>query len=253
METEKLPCKPLEIVNARRWFADALLGLQYLHYEGIVHHDLKPDNILVSAQGDAVIADFGVARAGGGTSNGQASVMGTPLYNAPEKFATQPPRGIDATKADVWALGATLHAFVFGDVPYPAAQHETAEKLAAAVTAPAPWVSPMPLADPTLIALVSSMLAKSSEERSTLTQVREAPWLAAEHLDDGSAHKGCDVSEWQRIEVSRHKWRKSVHKGTSVDLLDLLDVDMRRGGCWPCMGETAQRTHETVVVVEGKV
>ena len=41
METEKLPCKPLEIVNARRWFADALLGLQYLHYEGIVHHDLK--------------------------------------------------------------------------------------------------------------------------------------------------------------------------------------------------------------------
>jgi serine/threonine protein kinase len=81
METEKLPCAPLDMRDTRRWFADSVLGLQYLHFQSVVHHDIKPDNILVNSKRAAVISDFGVSRAYGGTSEKGAS--GTPLCTCP--------------------------------------------------------------------------------------------------------------------------------------------------------------------------
>ena len=46
--------------DSRHWFADALLGLEYLHFQGVAHFDLKPDNILIGPDNNAVLADFGV-------------------------------------------------------------------------------------------------------------------------------------------------------------------------------------------------
>ena len=100
METDQLPRPPLPLNDSRRWFADAVLGLQYLHFQGVVHHDLKP-TIYGQHEGRCGHSDFGVSRAHGGTSDQDATCRlpasrlkgqrpsqraRRRLYNAPEKF-----------------------------------------------------------------------------------------------------------------------------------------------------------------------
>ena len=89
---------------------DAALGIGAAHAMGIVHRDVKPENLLVSRSGQIKVADLGLARPTVGMSDGQllsaaGSVMGTPSYMPPEQWESSQ---VGPT-ADVWALGATAY------------------------------------------------------------------------------------------------------------------------------------------------
>lgn len=103
----------------------AARGVHHAHERGIVHRDLKPDNILVARGTEAKVADFGLAHlAQAGTSlTRTGSVLGTPLYMAPEQVDGRP--GIDA-RTDVYALGAILYQMLTGRPPHDA---ETASQI----------------------------------------------------------------------------------------------------------------------------
>ena len=79
-----------------------------------MHGDIKPDNLLLSADGNVKIADFGSSRllAGAGTLQ---RTIGTPAYLAPEIVAGQPYHG---RQADIWALGVTLYVLLTGRMPF---------------------------------------------------------------------------------------------------------------------------------------
>ncbi len=129
--------------QARKVLRDVLLGLEYLHMQGIVHRDIKPANLLVSSNNVVKISDFGVSFASSLTINDEghrvdemelAKTAGTPAFFAPELCQASVPSPHllqslvpDAAaahlpkvdhKIDIWALGVTLYCMLFGKVPF---------------------------------------------------------------------------------------------------------------------------------------
>ena len=114
-----------DALQLAREMADAL---EYAHRHGIVHRDVKPENVLLQG-GHAVVADFGIAlaleQAGGARLTRTGITLGTPSYMAPEQAAGDRP--IDA-RTDVYALGAVLHEMLAGESPFAAAYEEMRRK-----------------------------------------------------------------------------------------------------------------------------
>ncbi len=111
-ELKKGPCPVKQVQALAIQICDAL---GYAHQQGIVHRDIKPDNILMVKGGGIKIADFGLARieeGGGMTKAGQ--VMGTPRYMAPEQILGKTVDG----RSDQYAVGIMLYELLTGSVPF---------------------------------------------------------------------------------------------------------------------------------------
>lgn len=93
-------------------------GLAYLHGKSMVHQDLKPDNVLISEEGQYLIIDFGISTKARNTLRHSADGhigAGTTWYMSPESFNEE---GGSICARDIWALGATLYEIMTGDVPF---------------------------------------------------------------------------------------------------------------------------------------
>jgi serine/threonine-protein kinase len=159
---------PLPIDQVVDLGAEIASGLAYAHERGIVHRDVKPQNVLLNGDGRAKVTDFGIARSldveRGVTQTG--TVLGTSTYIAPEQASGQP---VD-DRSDVYSLGVVLFELLTGDVPFPgenfvivAMQHVN--------TPPPPVLERRPDAPPALAALVDRMLAKDHLERPSMDEV----------------------------------------------------------------------------------
>ncbi len=111
---EATPFLPEEFVV--RVGIDVARALGFAHREGVVHRDIKVDNILFDSHGNAVVADFGIALAVSGYTNqtGTNMVVGTPQYFAPEQARAKPLDG----RADTYSLGVSLYRAATGRLPF---------------------------------------------------------------------------------------------------------------------------------------
>lgn len=106
---------PPQLNEAAKVGAEVASALAAAHAVGIVHRDVKPDNILISEDGAALISDFGIARAmGDATLPSSGMIHGTPAYLAPEVA-----RASEANFAsDVFSLGSALYSALEGRLPF---------------------------------------------------------------------------------------------------------------------------------------
>jgi eukaryotic-like serine/threonine-protein kinase len=115
---------PLSITDAVKVMGDVARALAYAHERGIVHRDIKPDNVLLSG-GTAVVTDFGIAKAinasrtdsgvSGTTLTQLGTALGTPAYIAPEQAAGDPSTD---HRADFYAFGCTAYEVLTGRPPF---------------------------------------------------------------------------------------------------------------------------------------
>lgn len=158
---------PLPVSQACHYVRQAALGLQHAFEQGMVHRDLKPQNLMLTPKGTVKILDFGLAKLAseqsrlGGELTQENAVMGTPEYMAPEQAVNT--KGADI-RADIYALGCTLYCLLAGQPPF-TGESSLAVIVAHAQHAPPPVESlrqdlPAPLA-----ALVKRLLAKNPNDR----------------------------------------------------------------------------------------
>jgi tetratricopeptide (TPR) repeat protein len=155
----------LPLPEMMRLLREVLDALQYAHAHGVVHRDIKPDNVLLSAQ-HAVITDFGVARAlseatGDGRLTSTGLALGTPAYMAPEQIAGEP--NVDH-RADIYATGSLAFEMLTGMPPFRGATAQAV--LAAHMSQSPPSMTSMRRAiPPELDALVLRCLEKRPADR----------------------------------------------------------------------------------------
>lgn len=107
-------------------FCEVCEAVQHAHAKGVVHRDLKPQNILVTEGGEPKVLDFGIAKAAGSEGGGSAvatrtgEFMGTVPYMSPEQIEGDT-REVD-TRSDVYALGVVLFELLSGELPHPGSE-----------------------------------------------------------------------------------------------------------------------------------
>jgi eukaryotic-like serine/threonine-protein kinase len=93
-----------------------LRAARFAHQRGVVHRDIKPQNVLIDEEGRIKVADFGIARAGASDMTETGSVMGTAQYLSPEQAQGRP---VDA-RSDLYSIGIVLYEMLTGRVPFDA-------------------------------------------------------------------------------------------------------------------------------------
>jgi eukaryotic-like serine/threonine-protein kinase len=160
---------PLPIDLACAYARQAALGLQHAFERGLVHRDVKPQNLLLTPQGVVKVLDLGLARLSQGGEDGEGSstmtqegaVMGTPDYMAPEQ--TLDSHAVDI-RADLYSLGCTLYFLLTGKVPFPGGS--LGEKIARhQMREPEPVERRRPETPAAAAAVVRKLMAKRPEDR----------------------------------------------------------------------------------------
>ncbi|MEU8381690.1 serine/threonine-protein kinase [Streptosporangium sp. NPDC048865] len=166
---------PLPVHQVADIGRQVLSALRAAHEAGILHRDVKPSNILLDAEGRAVLSDFGIAVIEGDTSLTQTGmVTGSPSFLPPERAT-----GVDAGPwSDLWALGATLYAALVGHGPF---ERRDAISTLGALLTEEPDFDVLP---PEMRAVLTGMLQREPAHRLTAQQ---ADALLAEVIDDPSA------------------------------------------------------------------
>ncbi|KAH8378944.1 hypothetical protein KR009_002208 [Drosophila setifemur] len=169
--------KPLSEERALGIFRETLLGLEYLHYQKIIHADIKPGNLLLTEDGHVKIADLGVCNEfmGEDATMSNGSTGGTPAFRAPETLILGQ-NVYCGRAADVWALGATLYSLVFGNIPFLA---ESIPVLYEKIKHDSVIYPKNISVSENLKSCLSQMLEKDANNRITVPQLKKNDWVTS--------------------------------------------------------------------------
>jgi [calcium/calmodulin-dependent protein kinase] kinase len=109
---------PYDEEDCRCWFRDLILGIEYLHAQGVVHRDIKPDNLLLTEDNVLKVVDFGVSEMFEKQSEMMtAKSAGSPAFLPPELCVAKH-GDISGKAADIWSMGVSLYCLRYGRIPF---------------------------------------------------------------------------------------------------------------------------------------
>ncbi|KAL6077453.1 Serine/threonine-protein kinase svkA [Balamuthia mandrillaris] len=150
---------------------NVIQGLKYLHSQGVIHRDLKSANILLNEEGVAKIADFGVSAQTGHDQTKARTIIGTPLFMAPEVLD-----GAEYNfKADIWSLGITAIEFAEGAPPY--FKEQFLRAMIRLTTEPPPTLQEKAKWSDKFHDFIATCLRKEPEARPTCDQLLQHPFI----------------------------------------------------------------------------
>jgi serine/threonine-protein kinase len=161
----------MDLSEAVRIAAYVLDALEYSHGRGVIHRDIKPDNIMIDAWRRPYLADFGIAKAEDSLVKTRSGLLiGSPAYMAPEQLRG----GVSDARTDLYALGVTLYRMLTGSLPF-----QGADAMSVAMKklqeAPEALRAKRPEVDPRLESIIMRALSREPEQRfATAHAMREA-------------------------------------------------------------------------------
>lgn len=151
---------PLSAEQTRSVLLETASALGYAHERGVVHRDIKPDNILLDESGRCVVTDFGIARSGSQSKlTATGTSMGTPRYMSPEQARAKDVDG----RSDIYSLGIVGYECLTGRPPFDG--EDMMAILMAHITQPLPRPRLASSEAESLYAVIERMLAKNPDER----------------------------------------------------------------------------------------
>ncbi|XP_051255071.1 calcium/calmodulin-dependent protein kinase kinase 1b [Dicentrarchus labrax] len=223
--------------QARFYFRDVVLGIEYLHYHKIIHRDIKPSNLLLGDDGHVKIADFGVSNEFEGTDALLSSTAGTPAFMAPEMM-TEHEQCFSGKALDVWAMGVTLYCFVYGKCPF---YDEYIVSLHNKIKNKPVEFPERPLISNELKELIERMLDKNPETRITIPEIKLHPWVT----ENGSNPLPLEEEHCTAVEVTEEEVQNSVKLIPSLSTVILVKSMLRKrsfGNPFECQRRRAERS-----------
>jgi len=171
--------KPYSELTSKEIFKQLVDAVMHCHGKGIVHRDIKLENILMDKYGNTKLIDFGLCdfvMDVGNKTRFCVDSVGSPAYISPEILTGKP---YDGFKADVWSCGVVLYALLFGCFPFSASQYKL-------LVSGEPLVVQFPQSAVSTCAkeLLRSMLKLQPEQRFSLEEVKDHDWMCDSIVND---------------------------------------------------------------------
>ncbi|XP_053728932.1 calcium/calmodulin-dependent protein kinase kinase 1b [Synchiropus splendidus] len=227
---------PFTEEQARFYFRDVLLGIEYLHYHKIIHRDIKPSNLLLGDDGHVKIADFGVSNEFEGTDALLSSTAGTPAFMAPETMTEH--ESFSGKALDVWAMGVTLYCFVFGKCPF---YDEYIVSLHNKIKNKPVEFPETPVISAELHKLILTMLDKNPETRITVPEMKLHPWVT----ESGRDPLPLEEEHCWAVEVTEEEVQNSIKLIPSLSAVILVKSMLRKrsfSNPFECQARRAERS-----------
>ena len=192
----------LPIEEARRFLREVADALDYAHQRGVIHRDIKPDNILLDREsGRALVTDFGIAWAMEAASRLTVTgiAVGTPTYMSPEQAVGE--RALDG-RSDIYSLGVLAYQMLTGRVPF-TANNSMALLLKHVTERPRPILELRPDTPPAICEAIERALMKSPEDR----------WPTAGTLRDALQSNARPAPSWRSERVEPVRYTSPIPQG----------------------------------------